>query len=81
MIDPDTLARLRCPENHRPLQMAAPADVAQINQRIAAGSIKTRGGRTVTDPVDGALIRDDRKVAYPIRKQIPILLIEEAIPV
>jgi uncharacterized protein YbaR (Trm112 family) len=32
------------------------------------------------DPIDGGLLRSDRKVLYPIRQNIPIMLIDQAIP-
>jgi uncharacterized protein YbaR (Trm112 family) len=32
------------------------------------------------EPLDGGLIRGDRKMLYPIREDIPVMLIEEGIP-
>ena len=32
------------------------------------------------EPLDGGLIRADRKMLYPIREDIPVMLIEEGIP-
>jgi uncharacterized protein YbaR (Trm112 family) len=34
----------------------------------------------VTEPVDGGLVRSDGRFLYPIRDDIPIMLVEEAIP-
>jgi uncharacterized protein YbaR (Trm112 family) len=34
----------------------------------------------VTDPVQEALVREDGKYAYPVREDIPIMLVDEAIP-
>jgi uncharacterized protein len=34
----------------------------------------------VSGELDGGLIRSDRKILYPIRDHIPVMLIEEGIP-
>jgi uncharacterized protein len=34
----------------------------------------------VTELLDGGLVRSDRKILYPIREDIPVMLIEEGIP-
>jgi uncharacterized protein YbaR (Trm112 family) len=41
--------------------------------------VKTKGGQSVTEAIDGGLLRNDGTVVYPIRDQIPIMLIEEGI--
>ena len=79
MIDPGLLKILCCPETYQPVAEAEASLVADLNGRIASGSLKNRAGKAVSDPLDGALVRSDRKVAYPIRNHIPIMLIEEAI--
>ena len=80
MIDPGLLKILCCPETHQPVSEADTALVAELNTRVAAGTLKNSGGKQVTDKIDGALLRKDRAVAYPIRNRIPIMLIEEGIP-
>ena len=80
LIDPELLKILRCPETRQPVSEADAALLAQLNQRIAGGGVKNRGGQAVAAVLDGALIRQDREVAYPIRSRIPLMLIEEAIP-
>jgi uncharacterized protein len=80
MIDPGLLQILRCPETHQPVNEADAALVADVNSRIVHGALKNRGGKPVIEKLDGGLLRQDRKVLYPIRNRIPILLIEEAIP-
>jgi uncharacterized protein YbaR (Trm112 family) len=74
------LNRLRCPENHAPLRRADPALVARINQAIAAGGVKTRAGEPMTVPIEGGFVREDGAVLYPIIDRIPILLVEDSIP-
>jgi uncharacterized protein YbaR (Trm112 family) len=80
MIDPELLKILRCPETHQPMSEADAALVADVNSRIVGGSQKNRSGKPVADKIDGGLLRQDRQFLYPIRNRIPVLLIEEAIP-
>jgi uncharacterized protein YbaR (Trm112 family) len=35
----------------------------------------------VSEKLDGGLLRADRKILYPVREDIPVMLIEEGIPV
>ena len=79
-IDPGLLNILCCPETHQAVTEADAALVLKLNERVAAGSLKNRGGKVLTEKLDGALLRSDRTMAYPIRNRIPIMLIEEAIP-
>ncbi len=80
MIDPELLPILCCPETHQPLAEAAPEVVARLNQQIAAGQTRNRAGTLVAEPIDGGLVRADGKYLYPVRQAIPILLIDEALP-
>jgi uncharacterized protein YbaR (Trm112 family) len=78
-IDPALLDLLRCPETQQTLS-EAPADLIDaINRRIQAGQVVTRSGQTVSEPIDGGLLRQDGAVLYPVRDDIPILLVEEAL--
>ena len=80
MIDPGLLKILCCPQTHQSVTEAEASLVAELNNRVASGTLKNGAGKQVTDRLDGALVRADRAVAYPIRNRIPILLIEEGIP-
>ena len=44
------------------------------------GDAKTRGGAAVSEEVTEGLVREDGKYLYPVRDDIPIMLIDEAIP-
>jgi len=79
MFDAEFLAMLRCPEDQSKLSLADAALVSRLNSAIAAGQLKSRGGQKLEKHLDGALIRDDGRVIYPIVDQIPILLVDEAI--
>ena len=81
MIDEELLKILACPETKEPVEMAADSLIGQLNVRIQQGLVRNRGGQPVTQPLDGGLIRiKDRKYLYPIIDEIPVMLIDEAIP-
>ena len=79
MLDQELLEILACPETKEPVALADAALVARVNAAVAAGKVKSRDGQPVTRPMDAALLRRDRKVLYPIRGGIPIMLIDESI--
>jgi uncharacterized protein len=80
MIDPELLKILRCPETHQELALATPDTVQALNDRIAARQLQNRAGKPVTAKLDGGLLRGDGRVLYPVRQKIPVLLIDEGIP-
>ncbi len=79
IIAKDLLAILCCPETKQDIRQLEPKLVEQLNQRIEKGELKTKGGQSVSEKIDGGLLRNDEAVVYPIRDQIPIMLIEEGI--
>jgi uncharacterized protein YbaR (Trm112 family) len=79
MINPDLLEILRCPDNRQRLALADPSLVASLNERIAKGEISNRGGNCVIQQLDAGLVREDGAFLYPVRRNIPIMLIDEAI--
>lgn len=80
MISRELLELLCCPETHQPVREAEPALIARLNAQIAAGTLKNRAGQPVTERLEGGLVRADGKVLYPIRDGIPVMLVEEGIP-
>jgi uncharacterized protein YbaR (Trm112 family) len=54
--------------------------LARLNTAIAHGGVKNRGEQPVTEPVREGLLREDGLFLYPVREDIPIMLIDEAIP-
>lgn len=80
MIDQALLDILVCPENKTPVRMADEALMARVNAAAAEGTLKNRAGDTVSEPADGGLVREDGAYLYLIRDDIPIMLIDEAIP-
>jgi uncharacterized protein YbaR (Trm112 family) len=80
MIDPELLKILCCPETHQSISLAEPSLIERLNQHISAGQLRNRTGQLVHEKIEGGLVRADNKFLYPIRQNIPIMLIDEAIP-
>ena len=80
MIDAQLLEILACPEDKTPVHLAGDALVKDVNAAIAAGTMQNRAGGVVTEPIDGGLVREDGAWLYPIRDDIPVMLIDEALP-
>lgn len=80
MIDKELLDILACPETKEPVHLADQGLVDELNARIERGEVSNRGGKQVEKKMDGGLVREDRKYLYPIEDEIPIMLIDEAIP-
>jgi uncharacterized protein YbaR (Trm112 family) len=79
MLHPDLLSLLVCPETHQDIALASPEEVDRLNQAIGRGEIRNAGGAPVDQPVQGALIRADQTIAYPIRDGIPVMLVAEGL--
>lgn len=79
-IDKDLLAILCCPDTRQDVSLAEEALIAKLNGAVSHGQLKNRANKLITEPLDGGLIRADRKILYPIREDIPVMLIEEGIP-
>jgi uncharacterized protein YbaR (Trm112 family) len=80
MIDQILLDILVCPETKQTLRVADAELVGRVNAAIGAGTVKNRGGEAVTQALAEALVREDGSFLYPVRDDIPIMLIDESIP-
>ncbi|WP_454061115.1 Trm112 family protein [Candidatus Nitrospira salsa] len=78
-IDPGLLAILCCPETKLNVALADDDLIQRLNTGIGNGKVLNKAGQQVKEELDGGLIREDKKILYPIRDQIPIMLIEEGI--
>jgi len=81
MIDSELLKIMCCPETHQRISLAEPSLIEKLNQHITAGQLRNRAGKVIQEKIEGGLVRADNKFLYPIRQDIPIMLIDEAIPV
>jgi uncharacterized protein YbaR (Trm112 family) len=79
MLTAEFLSMLRCPEDRSALAAADNELVRKLNEAVIAGRLKNRGGRLLDKRLDGALVRADGRIAYPIVDEIPILLVDEGI--
>jgi uncharacterized protein len=80
MIHPDLQKILVCPEDRSPVTPADADLVRRLNDAIAAGRLKNRGGQLLQQAMDGALVRADGTLAYPVVDNIPLMLMDEAVP-
>ena len=79
MIDKELLDILCCPETKVPVEVLPDDKLKALNERIAAGGIKTVDGSKVSSQLDAGLITEDGRTIYRIDDDIPIMLIDEGI--
>lgn len=80
MVDQSLLDILVCPETKQPLHVADAALLERVNASVREGRLTNRGGKAVATPVEAGLVRQDGAFLYPVRDDIPIMLIDESIP-
>jgi uncharacterized protein YbaR (Trm112 family) len=79
-MNPQLLDILCCPETQQRLQIAEGALISELNEKIKNSQLRNRAGKVVNLQIDSGLLREDRKFLYPVRNNIPVLFIDEAIP-
>lgn len=80
MVDPELLDILVCPETKQPVRPADAELLARVNAAIEGEGLTNQGGRAVTAPLAAGLVREDGTVLYPVRDDIPVMLVDEALP-
>lgn len=80
MVDKELLEILVCPEDKTAVKAADASLLDSLNARIRQGAVKNRGGNPVTTDIKEGLVRADGKYLYPVDNDIPVMLIDEAIP-
>lgn len=79
MVDPELLDILICPESKQPVRLADEETLERLNEAIRAGELTNRAGEEVTEPLEAGLVRQDGKVLYPVRDDIPVMLVDECL--
>lgn len=76
----DLLSALVCPETKQSFYLAPISLIEDLNHEIQRGLIKNRGGKIIYKEISGGFICEDGSTLYPIVDGIPVLIINEAIP-
>jgi len=79
MVNPELLEILVCPETKQTLTLAGAEILEQVNQAVEEGYLRNQGGERVKDRIEEGLVRADGNVLYPVREDIPVMLLDEAI--
>ena len=79
MLNPELLEILVCPETKQTLKPADAGTLERVNQAVATGGLKNQGGNRVKDRIEEGLVREDGNVLYPVKDDIPVMLLDEAI--
>ncbi|HOW58625.1 MAG TPA: hypothetical protein PLO78_02730 [Candidatus Omnitrophota bacterium] len=80
MIKQTLLKILCCPETKQALSAAEPSLIHKINEKIEKGKLQNCGRFVVKQTIEEGLIREDKKILYPVCHGIPLMLVNEAIP-
>jgi uncharacterized protein YbaR (Trm112 family) len=79
MVNPELLEILVCPETKQTLTVADQETLARVNRAVESGSLVNQGGNRVKDRIEEGLVREDGMVLYPVKDDIPVMLLDEAI--
>lgn len=78
-MDRKLLDILCCPVTKQPLAMLDKAELAALNEAIAAGGLQRADGSRQSEAISEGLITRDHQTLYRIDDGIPVLLADEAI--
>lgn len=78
-MDRKLLDILCCPVTKQPLALLDKAELAALNEAIAAGGLTRADGSAQSEPVSEGLVTRDHQTLYRIDDGIPVLLADEAI--
>jgi uncharacterized protein YbaR (Trm112 family) len=79
MVNPELLEILVCPETKQTLALADAETLDRVNRAVEGGRLQNQGGDRVRDRIEEGLVREDGLVIYPVRHDIPVMLLDEAI--
>jgi uncharacterized protein YbaR (Trm112 family) len=78
MITDELLSILVCPKSKKPLTLAPSEIRDKANVMIREEKLTTVQGAKVGGELSDVLLCEEEGVGYPVRSDIPVLLIEEA---
>jgi uncharacterized protein YbaR (Trm112 family) len=78
-VAPDLVEILVCPETKQTVRLATAAELSSVNEKVRAGTLRSRGGEAVKSELVEALIRADGKILYPVDDGIPVMLVEDSV--
>ena len=81
MVDKELLSILVCPQSQQPLKHASQEVLDRLNASISKGTLTNSKGSVVTEPLLEALVTKDGSILYPVRENIPVMLIDESISI
>ncbi|MGC6441879.1 MAG: Trm112 family protein [Rubripirellula sp.] len=81
MLTEEVLELLQCPLTGKKLSLASDQMILSVNEAIANGNARDRIEQKVSQKIDGGLVTDEGVWLYPIREEIPTLVVEEAIDI
>jgi uncharacterized protein YbaR (Trm112 family) len=78
MLKNDLFDLLVCPESRQRVKLGDQNLIDSLNAKIRSGQLVDQSQRAVTEALDAVLVREDGKLAYPIRQGIPVMLTTDA---
>jgi uncharacterized protein YbaR (Trm112 family) len=79
VLSPEFVKIARCLHTGGSLRLVEPSLVRRLNKAVAQGKLKNTLGQPVSRPFDDALINEAGELLYPVIRDIPVLLRDEAI--
>ena len=79
-LDDFLLEILVCPETKERVTLADDDMLGKLNELVKKGRLKNRAGDPIKERMEAALVRGDGRFAYPVRDDIPVMLVDEGIP-
>ena len=79
-LDKHLLEILVGPATKTPVKLLAKDKLAILNREVDKGAVAYVDGSPVDGPLDEALITEDGRTLYRVSDDIPVMLVDEAIP-
>lgn len=76
----ELLEILCCPENGQKLIQAEAELIKSLNAKIIKNELFNKDGQLVKETINEAIVREDGKLLFVVKNNIPIMLLGESIP-